>query len=94
MSHCVAHDPDQKVPAHRKFDDAGVGVVNMGGRLWWSVVMAGKRRRAGTARRPAAMAEVLHGGKVQRIHRRDAHLIALTAAMASPAPNIAPISGK
>lgn len=40
MSNWMAHEPDEEVLVHQKFDDAGVGVVNMGGRLWWSVVMA------------------------------------------------------
>lgn len=40
MSVWMGHEPDQEVLVHQKFDDAGVGVVNMGGRLWWSVVMA------------------------------------------------------
>lgn len=34
------HEPDEEVLVHQKFDDAGVGVVNSGGRMWWSVVMA------------------------------------------------------
>ncbi|TKW68712.1 MAG: CAP domain-containing protein [Paracoccus denitrificans] len=40
MSTWMGHEPDEEVLVHQKFDDAGVGVVNMGGRLWWSVVMA------------------------------------------------------
>lgn len=40
ISTWMSHDPDQEVLVHQKFDDAGVGVVNMGGRLWWSLVMA------------------------------------------------------
>ncbi len=40
MANWMAHEPDEEVLVHQKFDDAGVGVVNMGGRLWWSVVMA------------------------------------------------------
>ena len=37
MSTWMGHEPDQEVLVHQKFDDAGVGVVNMGGRMWWSV---------------------------------------------------------
>ncbi|WBU59347.1 CAP domain-containing protein [Paracoccus albus] len=40
MANWMAHEPDEEVLVHQKFDDAGIGVVNMGGRLWWSVVMA------------------------------------------------------
>jgi uncharacterized protein YkwD len=40
ISNWMAQEPDQEVLVHQKFDDGGVGVVNMGGRLWWSVVMA------------------------------------------------------
>lgn len=40
VNNWMAHRPDQEVLVHQKFDDAGVGVVNMGGRLWWSVVLA------------------------------------------------------
>ncbi|MBA4490013.1 CAP domain-containing protein [Paracoccus sp. S1E-3] len=36
----MAHDPDEEILVHNKFDDAGVGVVQMGGTYWWSVVMA------------------------------------------------------
>ncbi|NHF71819.1 CAP domain-containing protein [Paracoccus xiamenensis] len=36
----MAHDPDEEIIVHNKFDDAGVGVVQMGGSYWWSVVMA------------------------------------------------------
>ncbi|WBU55458.1 CAP domain-containing protein [Paracoccus sediminicola] len=32
--------PDEEILIHQKFDDAGVGVVQQGGRFWWSVVMA------------------------------------------------------
>ena len=36
----MAHDPDEEILVHNKFDDAGVGAVQMGGTYWWSVVMA------------------------------------------------------
>ena len=36
----MTHDPDEEILVHNKFDDAGVGVVQVGGTYWWSVVMA------------------------------------------------------
>lgn len=36
----MGHPPDEEIAVHQKFDDAGIGVVQSGGRYWWSVVMA------------------------------------------------------
>ena len=36
----MAQDADAEIIIHNKFDDAGVGVVQVGGTYWWSVVMA------------------------------------------------------
>lgn len=40
MAAWMAHGPDAEIIIHNKFDDAGVGVVQVGGTYWWSVVMA------------------------------------------------------
>ena len=40
MAGWMAHGPDAEIILHNKFDDAGVGVVQVGGTYWWSVVMA------------------------------------------------------
>lgn len=40
MATWMAQGPDAEIIVHNKFDDAGVGVVQVGGTYWWSVVMA------------------------------------------------------
>ncbi|MFV0408517.1 MAG: CAP domain-containing protein [Paracoccus sp. (in: a-proteobacteria)] len=39
LAYWLERAPDREVIVHNKFDDAGIGVVQSGGKMWWSLVM-------------------------------------------------------